>query len=283
MLKRVALMADSEGLCRSARNAASDKEDVQVLRITPDMAVPAGTALLLADPESAEAAVNAAFLVGTWNEELLNFLADAIDCRESFLPGSSHRVMEHATHFALALGLSPDDRLTLERGALVRDIGKIGIPNEVLLKQGVLTYDEWRLLQQHPHLGEEMVTQTGVLRDTAAIVRNHHESFDGDGYPDGLEAEDIPYLARITKLLDVYCAMTSPRHYRQGHSSHEQAIEYLRNEQGKHFDPTLVDVFIEAKIGRTDAPEKDGKRSRGEKGRKGEGGDRPSDGAQGPR
>ena len=182
------------------------------------------------------AAVAAALTLAEWNEELLQLLASAMDSREGFAPGNSMRLMDFSGRFAQALGLSAEDRLTLERGALVRDIGKIRIPNEVLLKAGVLTYDEWRLLQEHPHQGAEMLAQIPALRDTADIVQNHHECYDGDGYPDGLEGEAIPYLARIMKVLDVYCAMTSKRHYRKGFATHQEAVEHLRSERGKHFD-----------------------------------------------
>ena len=91
-----------------------------------------------------------------------------------------------------------------------------------------------------------------ALKDTAEVVLTHHECFDGTGYPRGLEGEEIPRLGRIMKIADVYCAMTSPRPYRAGHSTHEEALEHLQEERGKHFDPELVDVFIDAKVGKTD-------------------------------
>jgi len=251
MLRRIAYVGKDKAQYKRLVRAAKDAQ-VQVISVDVEGIPPSVTAIV-ADGESAAPALKAALAMGECNEELLRLIAEAVDCREGFSEGASVRVMEHATRFAVAIGLSPEDRLTLERGALVRDIGKIRIPNRVLLKEGVLTYDEWRMLQEHPHLGAEIVAKTRALKDVCDIVRNHHECYDGDGYPEALEGESIPYLARIMKLLDVYCAMTSPRHYRKGHSTHEEAIEYLRSEQGKHFDPQLVDVFINAEVGVTAA------------------------------
>jgi putative two-component system response regulator len=91
-----------------------------------------------------------------------------------------------------------------------------------------------------------------LFQDIEDIVRCHHECFDGDGYPNGIEGEAIPYLARIMKILDVYCAMTSPRIYREGHATHTDAIAHLREEAGKHFDPVLTKAFIAGKVGKTE-------------------------------
>jgi putative two-component system response regulator len=252
MLKRIAVLGAAEDLYQAAA-AARDKKEVQIVALAAGSEMPAAVVAAIAGLGDVGAALDAALILGTRNEELLRLFAEAVDCREGFAPGSSVCVMEHAARFARALGLSPDDQLTLERGALLRDLGKMRIPNAVLLKAGALTYDEWSLVQQHPHLGAELALGTSALKDTAAIVRNHHECYDGDGYPDGLERDAIPYLARIVKILDVYCAMTSPRHYRKGYSSHEETVEYLRTERGKHFDPDLVDVFISAHIGQAPA------------------------------
>ncbi|MBN2308054.1 MAG: HD domain-containing protein, partial [Candidatus Hydrogenedentes bacterium] len=152
--------------------------------------------------------------------------------------------------FGKALKLSADDQLLLERAALVRDVGKLKIPNRILLKDSVLTYDEWSMLRKHTRLGASLLEGTPALKDTADIVRRHHCCYDGTGYPDGLEGEQIPYLARVLKILDVYCAMTSPRHYREGSSTHKQALAHLRAERAKHFDPELVDVFIKSRVGK---------------------------------
>jgi HD-GYP domain-containing protein (c-di-GMP phosphodiesterase class II) len=181
--------------------------------------------------------------------DVLLLLSDAIGCREGIPLGSAERVRAHALRFGEALDLNADALLVLERGALLRDIGKLKIDNDVLLKKSVLSYDDWLLLQQHTKLGVSLLEERGVGGDVVDIVLYHHECFDGDGYPEQLEGEAIPYLARVMKIVDVYCAMTSPRHYRETHTSHEDAIAYLKSERGKHYDAALLDVFLEAEVG----------------------------------
>ena len=182
------------------------------------------------------------------SEALLVLLSDAIGCREGIPLGASERVRAHAARFAVALGLSEEEQCVLERGAFLRDIGKLKIDNDVLLKKSVLSYDDWLLLQRHTHLGVELLEERGVCTDILDIVRYHHECFDGDGYPDQIEGDAIPYLARVMKIVDVYCAMTSPRHYRETHTIHEGALAYLKSEREKHYDVALLDVFLEAEV-----------------------------------
>ena len=183
-------------------------------------------------------------------EALLLLLAQAVDAREGIDPRSGTRLQDHALRFAEALGLDKEAKAALALGALLHDIGKIQISNEVLLKKSVLDYDDWITLQSHPTLGAALLEERGLYTEVADIVRYHHECFDGTGYPNKIEGDEIPFLARVVKLLDVYCSMTSPRHYRTGHASHKEAVEYLQSERGKHYDPALVDAFIEHKIGR---------------------------------
>ena len=199
------------------------------------------------DPDVLEAAIGLALRY----DELLYLLADVVDSQEGVAPGTSRRVQEHAARFAAALGLPPEDHLALTRAALLRGIGMLKVPVDVRFKKEMLTYDEWALLQAHPKLGADMVANMDALKDTGPVIRTHHECYDGTGYPDGLEGEHIPRLGRMMKILDVYCAMTSPRHYREGHATHEQAVKHLKSERGKHFDPELVDVFVKTGVGQT--------------------------------
>jgi HD-GYP domain-containing protein (c-di-GMP phosphodiesterase class II) len=179
----------------------------------------------------------------------LELLAQAIDCREAFRPESSKRLVEHATRFAVACKLSKDDQVLLERSALLRDIGKLQIPNNVLLKDGLLTFDEWKLIQNHTSIGADLVADMDGLAQLAPIIRSHHECFDGDGYPRKLEGEEIPILSRMLKIIDVYCAMTSHRSYRNNISSADDALAHLKNERGKNFDSDLIDYFLAQKVG----------------------------------
>lgn len=246
MMKRIAVV-DSAELAETFKEAARAK-GFEVVPISPGAALPAGTSSVVMSPDAALAGFDAAIKVADWQEQLLLLLARAIDCREEFAPGSSERLRRHAVRFADALGLSPCERTTLERGALVRDIGKLDIPNEILLKDALLDYEEWETIRKHPLTGADLVTRMDVLADTADIVRYHHECFDGSGYPTGLEGDNIPVLARAMKILDVYCAMTSPRHYREGVSSPAEALQHLRDDSGTRFDPDMVRVFIEAGV-----------------------------------
>ena len=250
MLKRIGILGGSDKLFQAAVKALQ-AGDTQVLKIDPESMPAPGTTSILVEAKSVTDAIPALLTVSHWNEELLHLVASAVDAREDIAPGSSRRLMNLAGRFAQVLGLSSDDQLTLERGALVRDIGKLRVPNSVLLKNGVLSYDEWCLLKSHPHQGEEVIdNEIPALRDTIDIVRNHHECFDGTGYPEGLEGEAIPYLARVIKILDVFCAMTSVRHYRSSVASVEEAIAHLRSEQGKHFDGKLVEAFLDSGLGK---------------------------------
>jgi HD-GYP domain-containing protein (c-di-GMP phosphodiesterase class II) len=181
---------------------------------------------------------------------MLDLLAVALDAREQVPWGASARVAEHALRLGEALDISESDLVTLERAALLRGLGKMRLSNEVLLKKEVLSYDEWHALQQHARLGAEIAGRTPGLEDLAPAIAAFHENFDGTGYPQGLEGEAIPRAGRILRLVDVFCAMTAPRHYRRGHATVAEGTDHLRAESGTHFDPALVTAFIDHGIGR---------------------------------
>ena len=255
MLKRIGVVSSAASVADAVRNGAG-AEDIEVLALERPP-LPPGVSAIIADAACVDLALPLLLEQAESMTSLLELLGVAIDAREQFILGSSKRVRDHATRLAVALGLGASERSCLERAALVRDIGKLRISNEVLLKKSVLTYDEWSLLQAHTVLGAELVGGIPALADTADIVRRHHCCYDGTGYPDGLEADAIPFLARAMKVLDVYCAMTSPRHYRKGVTTHDDAVAYLLSERGKHFDPAVVDAFIEANVGETSPAERD--------------------------
>jgi putative two-component system response regulator len=247
MLKRIAVVGATEEE-RSSIDQKVKKLGVQLVN-THEKGPLSGLTDSLIHNTASSGAIALSIQQADRSLDILLLLAEAIDCRESFRPKSSERLVEHATRFAKALGLSEVDQVLLERAALLRDIGKLRIPNGVLLKDGLLTYDEWKLIQDHTIIGADTVSEMDGLADLADIIRAHHESFDGDGYPNKLEGEAIPFLARALKIIDVYCAMTSPRAYRTSVSSAADALAHLENERGKHFDPNLIDVFIEKKVG----------------------------------
>jgi HD-GYP domain-containing protein (c-di-GMP phosphodiesterase class II) len=133
--------------------------------------------------------------------------------------------------------------LHIRRGALLHDIGKIGVTDNILLKEGELTDEEWILMRRHPQFAYEMLSPIKYLRQSLDIPYHHHEKWDGTGYPRGLKGEQIPLAARIFAVIDVWDAITSDRPYRKGWIK-QKAIQYIREQSGKHFDPKVVDVFL---------------------------------------
>jgi HD-GYP domain-containing protein (c-di-GMP phosphodiesterase class II) len=141
------------------------------------------------------------------------------------------------------LDLDPRRMKNLELGALFHDIGKIGIPTDILLKAGPLTDEEWAIIRTHPELGEKILAPIEFLADVRPIVRACHEHWDGAGYPDGLRGEDIPLEARIILVVDAFHAMTSDRPYRDALSC-EEACRRLKEATGTEFDPRVVDSML---------------------------------------
>lgn len=170
-------------------------------------------------------------------------LSAALDARDRETEGHSQRV----TKFALAIGkqlhLSPRDLTNLERGALLHDVGKIGISDNILLKAGPLTPQERAIMNQHPRLGYEMLQGISFLQEALPVVLYHQEMYDGSGYPEGLFGEQIPLGARIFAVADTYDAMTSTRPYRSA-LSHDAALSEILAHKGTQFDPHVVDAFV---------------------------------------
>jgi response regulator RpfG family c-di-GMP phosphodiesterase len=247
MLKRIAVVGDDDNFLNTLRKSVEGK-DVQLEAVQASSPLPLGTAGLIVAPEQAKHAVRLATAVGEAQKQMLSLLADAIDCREGIPAGSGERIREHASRFARVLKLDPGEQLALEIAAYLRAIGKTRISNDVLLKKSVLDYDEWLTLKQHTTLGAGLLDQMGMEKVMTDIVRFHQECYDGTGYPEGRHKDEIPYLARALKICVTYCAMTSPRHYRARTASHDDALQELRDERGKHFDPTLIDAFLEGEV-----------------------------------
>ena len=167
----------------------------------------------------------------------------ALDLRDRDTENHSRRVTEMTVRVAQAIGLDEADLVHVRRGALLHDIGKLGIPDSILHKPGPLTDDEARVMQQHPVYAYEMLSRIDYLRPAVAIPYCHHERWDGTGYPRELKGTDIPLAARIFALSDAYDAMTNERPYRQA-MSHEAALLQLLRNAGTQFDPNLVELFI---------------------------------------
>jgi len=175
--------------------------------------------------------------------EFVESLASALDARDGYTAGHSHRVSELSCAIAKAMHIGGEELEEIRIGALLHDIGKIGIADRVLQKPGVFTPEELALIQQHPTIGRRILEGVQLFQACLPIVELHHENWDGSGYPEGLCGEATPLGARIVHVADAYDAMTTDRPYRDGRSP-EEAIRVLRQYAGKQFDPAIVSVFV---------------------------------------
>ena len=171
-------------------------------------------------------------------------MAQALDARDHYTAGHSSRVGLYALRIAQALNLPDREQAIVEVGATLHDIGKIGIPDQVLQKAGRLTDEEFRLIQKHPVLGKRILEGVAKFQDYLAIVELHHENHDGSGYPWGLQGETIPLGARIVHVVDAFDAMTTSRPYREAMST-DRALSILKKNAGSQFDPRIVQVFLD--------------------------------------
>jgi PAS domain S-box-containing protein/putative nucleotidyltransferase with HDIG domain len=168
--------------------------------------------------------------------------ASALELRDKETEGHTRRVAELTIELAIAMSVKSDDLLTIRWGALLHDIGKMGIPDEILLKPGALTADEWEIMRKHPVYAYELLSKIDYLRHALDIPYCHHEKWDGSGYPRKLKGEEIPLSARIFSIIDVWDALTSDRPYRNAWSK-EKAMDYITEQSGTHFDPRVVEHF----------------------------------------
>jgi HD-GYP domain-containing protein (c-di-GMP phosphodiesterase class II) len=168
--------------------------------------------------------------------------ARAMDLRDHETEGHSRRVADLSTALAASMGIRGDEMEHLRRGALLHDVGKIAIPDSILLKKGKLTEDEIKQMQQHPIYAKQFMEQIEYLKPALPIPYSHHEKWDGSGYPQGLKGEAIPYEARIFAIVDVWDAITSDRPYRKA-MSFQEALEYIESESDHHFEPKVVQAF----------------------------------------
>lgn len=176
--------------------------------------------------------------------ESIEVLRRTVEVKDVYTRGHSDRVSEYSLLIGKKLNLPPKQMKTLKIGALFHDIGKIGIPDAILLKTDKLTDDEYSEIKNHPAIGAHILSNASIFADIIPIVKHHHERYDGKGYPARLAGEDIPYLARIVAVADTFDAMTSRRSYRQALD-----FDYTMNEiercKGTQFDPAIADVFLE--------------------------------------
>jgi putative two-component system response regulator len=172
----------------------------------------------------------------------LKALTAALETRDSETHGHSERVVTYSLRLGREYGLSSEEMKALEFGSLLHDIGKIGVPDSILRKPAKLTEEEWVLMREHPVHGQQILRGIEFLQGAAKVVAQHHEQWDGSGYPHGLRGEEIDVCARIFSVADAYDAITSDRVYRRG-KSYEAAAQELDDWAGRQFDPKVVEAF----------------------------------------
>lgn len=172
----------------------------------------------------------------------LKALTTALETRDQETHGHSERVVSYSLRLGRAYGLSRDEMKALEFGSLLHDIGKIGVPDSILRKPGKLTEEEWVLMREHPSHGQQILRGIDFLQGAARVVAQHHEKWDGSGYPLGVREQEIDVCARIFAVADAFDAITSDRVYRRG-KSYEAASQELDEWAGRQFDPKVVEAF----------------------------------------
>lgn len=167
----------------------------------------------------------------------------AMDLRDKETEGHTLRVSALSEQLGRIMGVPQEELIFMRRGGLLHDIGKLGVPDAILLKPAPLTEAEWEIMHQHPQYAYDMIQPIEYLRPSLDIPYCHHEKWDGTGYPRGLKAEEIPLTARIFAIVDVWDALTSDRPYRPAWEK-EKALAYIKDQSGRHFDPYVVGQFM---------------------------------------
>jgi putative nucleotidyltransferase with HDIG domain len=176
--------------------------------------------------------------------ESIQTLRYTVEAKDTYTRGHSDRVSEYSVLIGQRLNLSDEDLKTLAIGGLFHDIGKIGVPDSILLKESKLTDDEYSEIKNHPSIGAHILSTATIFKDIIPIVKHHHEKYDGSGYPGKLKGDDIPYLARITAIADSFDAMTSRRTYRDSLPL-DTVINEFEKCKGTQFDPEITEVFLD--------------------------------------
>ena len=196
-----------------------------------------GNTLLLRHLQRANNEFSAAY------DALIDGWALALELRDFEPKGHTKRVTEMTMEFAHIMGISAAELVNVRRGTMLHDVGKMGIPDSILLKTDSLTDDEWEIMRRHPVIAHEQLSAIEFLRPALIIPYSHHEKWDGTGYPCGLAGEQIPFMARLFALVDVWDSLCSDRPYRKGWPV-DRVRTHIRDQGGKHFDPKLADIFV---------------------------------------
>ena len=220
------------------REGLFGEQDQAILSVTAShAAIAIGNAQLFREVERSNADLRLAYdaTIAGWSR--------ALDLRDHDTEGHTQRVADMTVRLARAFGLGEQAIVQIRRGALLHDMGKLGVPDAILLKPGRLTKAERKLMLHHPQYAYEMLSPIAYLSLALDIPRCHHEKWDGTGYPRGLAGEEIPLAARLFAVVDVWDALSNNRPYRKQWPQ-EKTLEYIRRQSGKHFDPRVVEVFL---------------------------------------
>jgi putative nucleotidyltransferase with HDIG domain len=227
------------GVLWVGRSSDISQDDVMVLTAFAEMtAIAVFNASLLTELRRSNRELALAY------DETLEGWSRALELRDQVTEGHTRRVTELTVRLARAVGVGEEDLVHVRRGALLHDIGKVGIPDSILTKPGPLSEEEWGVMRRHPVYAYQMLWPIDYLRPAVDIPYCHHEKWDGSGYPRGLEGEEIPIAARIFAVVDVWDALRSERPYRRAWPE-DTVLAYLADQSGRHFDPRVVEAFLE--------------------------------------
>ncbi|BCB27359.1 hypothetical protein SKTS_22450 [Sulfurimicrobium lacus] len=179
-----------------------------------------------------------------YNIRIAQSLGHAATLRDHETGAHNFRVTYLASLFGESCGLNKKEIRSLMKGAFLHDVGKIGIPDKILLKQAALDQDEWAVMREHPVMGEKLLADMPWFQDAIPVVLHHHERYDGSGYPAGLTGEAIPVMARIFAVIDVFDALLAARSYKTAFAL-PQTLGILEKESGSHFDPEIIERFMQ--------------------------------------
>ena len=177
-------------------------------------------------------------------DQTLEGWVQVMDIRHKETSQHSLRVTRMTIKLASLMGIEGDELTFIGRGAMMHDAGKVGIPDSILIKPGPLDEDEWELMKQHPVIARDMIQDIEFLKPSIDIPYSHHERWNGSGYPEGLQGEEIPIAARLFAIIDVWDALLEKRVYKESWPE-DQVLLYLQEQAGIHFDPQVVDLFLE--------------------------------------
>jgi HD-GYP domain-containing protein (c-di-GMP phosphodiesterase class II) len=226
-------------ILRDDAQAIPDGKDTELMEILADqVAIAIENSKLFNSLQNLNARISDAY------DQTLRGWSHALELRDDETREHTDRVAEMTVRLGVEMGLGDDELITLKRGALLHDVGKLGVPDRILMKAGDLTDEEWDVMRRHPEFAHQMLSSISYLQPALEIPYYHHEKWDGTGYPFGLKGDEIPLSARIFAVADVWDALRSPRPYRTSPWSGKDAVDYIVAETGRHFDPEIVRVFL---------------------------------------